>query len=147
MNTELINLLLVEDNPGDARLTKEALAEGKIHINLTHVDDGVKAMAALKQEGDYSDVPRPDLILLDLNLPLKDGREVLEEVKSIPELSAIPIIVLTTSSNEEDVLKSYELNANCYIIKSVDFDSFVHVIKSIDEFWFSIVKLPKNKPR
>lgn len=143
---ELINVLLVEDNLGDARLTKEALAEGKIHVNLTHVDDGVKAMAALKQEGGYSDVPRPDLILLDLNLPLKDGREVLEEMKSIPELSAIPVIVLTTSADEEDILKSYELNASCYIIKSVDFDSFVHIIKSIDEFWFSIVKLPKNKP-
>jgi chemotaxis family two-component system response regulator Rcp1 len=144
---EPVNVLLVEDNPGDARLTKEALAEGRIHMNLTHVDDGVKAMAALKQDGDYADVPRPDLILLDLNLPLKDGREVLEEMKSMPELSSIPVIVLTTSENEEDVLKSYELNANCYITKSVDFDSFMHVIKSIDEFWFSIVKLPKNMPQ
>lgn len=139
---ELVNVLLVEDNPGDARLTKEALAEGKIHVNLTHVTDGVQAMNALKQDGDYVDVPRPDLILLDLNLPLKDGRQVLEELKSIPELCAIPVVVLTTSIGEQDILQSYQLKANCYVNKPVDFDAFVHVIKSINEFWFSVVKLP-----
>ena len=139
---ELVNVLLVEDNPGDARLTKEALAEGKIHVDLTHVTDGVQAMSALKQEGDYVDIPRPDLILLDLNLPLKDGREVLKELKTIPELCPIPVVVLTTSKDEQDVLESYQLKANCYVTKPVDFDAFVHVIKSIDEFWFSVVKLP-----
>tara|TARA_R110002072_G_scaffold32211_3_gene98584 strand:- start:7174 stop:7602 length:429 start_codon:yes stop_codon:yes gene_type:complete len=138
----LVNVLLVEDNPGDARLTMEALSEGKINVNLTHVEDGVQAMAALKQEGQYVDVPRPDLILLDLNLPLKDGREVLEEFKAIPELANIPVVVLTTSQSDEDIVRSYNLKANCYISKPVDFDDFVHVIKTIDEFWFSIVKLP-----
>ena len=141
---DLINLLLVEDNPGDARLTKEALRDGKININLTHVINGVQAMAALKKQDEFADMPRPDIVLLDLNLPLKDGLEVLKEMKSSPDLSTIPVIVLTTSSNEQDVLKSYELKANCFISKPVDFDSFVHVIKSIDDFWFSIVKLPEN---
>jgi len=141
---DLVNVLLVEDNPGDARLTKEALAEGKIHVNLTHVSDGIKAMEVLKQEGTYADTPRPDIILLDLNLPSKDGREVLKELKDIPALAMIPIVVLTTSESEEDVLKSYELKANCYVTKPVDFDAFVRVIKSIDEFWFSVVKLPSK---
>ncbi len=139
---QLANVLLVEDNPGDARLTMEALSEGKIKINLTHVEDGVQAMAALKQEGEYANTPRPDLILLDLNLPQKDGREVLEEFKSIPELANIPVVVLTTSQSEEDIARSYDLKANCFISKPVDFDDFVRVIKTIDEFWFSIVKLP-----
>jgi len=138
----MANVLLVEDNPGDARLTKEALTEGKIKVNLTHVVDGVQAMAALKQEGDYADVPRPDLVLLDLNLPLKDGREVLQELKSIPGLATIPVVVLTTSQSEEDISRSYNLNANCYISKPVGFDDFVNVINSINEFWFSTVKLP-----
>ena len=142
---EIVNVLLVEDNPGDARLTREALAEGKIHVNLTHVTDGAKAMAALRREGEYADVPRPDLMLLDLNLPIKDGREVLQEMRAIPELDAVPVVVLTTSESEEDILKSYQLKANCYVTKPVDFDSFVHVIKSIDDFWFSIVKLPSIK--
>jgi len=141
---QLANVLLVEDNPGDARLTMEALSEGKIRINLTHVEDGVQAMAALKQEGEYVNTPRPDLILLDLNLPLKDGREVLEEFKSIPKLASIPVVVLTTSQSEEDIARSYDLKANCYVTKPVDFDAFVHVIKSIDDFWFSIVKLPPS---
>ena len=139
---QLANVLLVEDNPGDARLTMEALSEGKIKINLTHVEDGVQAMAALKQEGEFVSTPRPDLILLDLNLPLKDGREVLGELRAIPELANIPVVVLTTSQSEEDIARSYDLKANCYVTKPVDFDDFVRVIKSIDEFWFSIVKLP-----
>ena len=142
---EIVNVLLVEDNPGDARLTREALNEGKIHVNLTHVTDGAKAMSALRREGEYVDVPRPDLMLLDLNLPIKDGREVLQEMRAIPELDAVPVVVLTTSESEEDILKSYQLKANCYVTKPVDFDSFVHVIKSIDDFWFSIVKLPSIK--
>lgn len=136
------NVLLVEDNLGDARLTMEALSEGKIKINMTHVVNGVQAMATLKQEGEYVNSPRPDLILLDLNLPLKDGREVLEELKVLPELSSIPVVVLTTSQSEEDIARSYHLKANCYVTKPVDFDDFVRVIKSIDEFWFSVVKLP-----
>ncbi len=141
---DLVNVLLVEDNPGDARLTKEALAEGKIHVNLTHVSDGIEAMQALKQEGCHAETLRPDIILLDLNLPSKDGREVLKELKEMPELATIPVVVLTTSKSEEDVLKSYELKANCYVTKPVDFDAFVQVIKSIDEFWFSVVKLPSK---
>lgn len=139
---QLANVLLVEDNPGDARLTMEALTEGKIKVNLTHVEDGVQAMAALKQEGEYSDSPRPDLVLLDLNLPLKDGREVLEELRDIPDLASIPVVVLTTSKSEEDIVRSYKLSANCFVTKPVNFDDFVEVIKRIDEFWFSVVKLP-----
>jgi len=137
-----IEILLVEDNPGDVRLTKEALKEGKV-LNKLHVaEDGVEAVEFLKREGSYTDMHRPDLILLDLNLPKKDGREVLAEIKTNENLKRIPVVVLTTSRSEEDILKSYDLNANCYITKPVDLDQFISVVKSINEFWLSIVKLP-----
>jgi two-component system, chemotaxis family, response regulator Rcp1 len=138
----VFDILLVEDSPGDVRLTREALKEARVHINLHVVSDGIKAMAFLNREGEYSEVPRPDLIWLDLNLPRKDGRAVLEEIKENPVLMTIPIIILTTSASEEDVLRSYRLHANCYISKPVDFDGFLKVVKSIDSFWLSIVKLP-----
>jgi chemotaxis family two-component system response regulator Rcp1 len=136
-------ILLVEDSPGDVRLTREALKDAKMHINLHVASDGIEAMAFLNREGEYADVPRPDLILLDLNLPRKDGRQVLEEIKENPALMTIPIVILTTSASEEDVLRSYRLHANCYISKPVDLDGFLKVIKSIDNFWLSIVKLPR----
>ena len=137
-------ILLVEDSPGDVRLTREALKDGKMHINLHVASDGIEAMAFLNREKEYSDVPRPDLILLDLNLPRKDGRQVLEEIKANPALMTIPLVILTTSASEEDVLRSYRLHANCYISKPVDLDGFLKVIKSIDNFWLSIVKLPRE---
>jgi CheY-like chemotaxis protein len=137
-----IEILLVEDNPGDVRLTKEALKEGKVLNKLHTVEDGMEALAFLNQEGKYADVPRPELILLDLNLPKKDGRDVLAEIKSNGDLKRIPVVVLTTSRSEEDILKSYDLNANCYITKPVDLDQFISVVRSINEFWLSIVKLP-----
>lgn len=135
-------ILLVEDNEGDARLAAEALKDGKISNQLHHVQDGVEAMAFLKREGEYKEVPRPDVILLDLNMPRMDGREVLEEMSKIPDLSNIPVIVLTTSESELDIVKSYSLNANCFISKPVDFEQFVNVVQSIEHFWFSIVSLP-----
>lgn len=138
-----IDILMVEDNPGDARLTREALKESKICNNLHHVVDGVEAMAFLKKEGSYKDVPTPDIIFLDLNLPRKDGRQVLAELKVIPRLKHIPVVVLTTSEAEQDVVKSYELHANCYITKPVDLDKFVEIIHGIENFWLSIVKLPR----
>ena len=137
-----IEILLVEDNPGDVRLTKEALNEGKVLNKLHVVEDGVEALAFLNREGRYADVSRPELILLDLNLPKKDGRDVLAEIKANGDLRRIPVVVLTTSDSEEDILKSYDLNANCYITKPVDLDQFISVVKSINEFWLSIVKLP-----
>ena len=137
-----IEILLVEDNPGDVRLTKEALNEGKVLNKLHVVEDGVEALAFLNREGRYADVSRPELILLDLNLPKKDGRDVLAEIKANGDLRRIPVVVLTTSRSEEDILKSYDLNANCYITKPVDLDQFFSVVKSINEFWLSIVKLP-----
>jgi CheY-like chemotaxis protein len=137
-------ILLVEDSPGDVRLTREALKDAKMHINLHVASDGIEAMAFLNREGEYADVPRPDLILLDLNLPRKDGRQVLEEIKVNPALMTIPIVILTTSASDEDVLRSYRLHANCYISKPVDLDGFLKVIKSIDNFWLSIVKLPRE---
>ena len=139
-----IEILLVEDNPADVRLTTEALKEEKIYNNLHVVTDGVEAIAFLRREGKYAKAVRPDLILLDLNLPKKDGREVLEEIKIDGELKAIPIVVLTGSKSEEDILKSYHLHANCYITKPVDLDQFMKVIKSIQQFWLTIVKLPPN---
>lgn len=138
-----IDILMVEDNPGDARLTREALKESKICNNLHHVIDGVEAMAFLRKEGPYKDVPTPDIIFLDLNLPRKDGRQVLAELKVIPRLKHIPVVVLTTSEAEQDVVKSYELHANCYITKPVDLDKFVEIIHGIENFWLSIVKLPQ----
>lgn len=139
-----IEILLVEDNPGDVRLTTEALKEGRVLNNLTIVTDGVEAMAYLRKEGKYSKAVRPDLVLLDLNLPKKDGREVLKELKEDPALKAIPVVVLTISKAEEDVLKSYNLHANCYITKPVDLEQFIKVAKSIQDFWLTIVKLPKG---
>ena len=144
MNGRPIEVLLIEDSPGDVRLTKEALKEGKILNNLNVVNDGVEAMGFLKKEGEYQISPTPDLILLDLNMPKKDGREVLSEIKADINLRTIPVVVLTTSSAEEDILKSYDLHANCYITKPVDFDQFIKVVKSINEFWLNIVKLPSN---
>ena len=137
-----INILLVEDNPGDADLAREALEDSKMNNNLDVVDDGVKAMAYLRREPPYADAPRPDLILLDLNLPRKDGREVLGEIKSDDDLKRIPVVILTTSRAEEDVLKTYNLHANCYITKPIDLNQFMHVVRSIEEFWLSIVILP-----
>jgi two-component system, chemotaxis family, response regulator Rcp1 len=137
-----IEILLVEDNPGDVRLTVEGLLESKVRNNLHVAKDGVEAMAFLHREGLHAGAVRPDLILLDLNLPRMDGREVLSAVKSDPKLKTIPVVVLTTSRAEQDVLRSYELQANCYITKPVDLEQFIAVVKSIENFWFTIVTLP-----
>jgi two-component system, chemotaxis family, response regulator Rcp1 len=139
-----IEILLVEDNAADVRLTVEALREGKVRNNLSVARDGAEAMEFLRREGPYAEAPRPDLVLLDLNLPRMDGREVLAELKADPELRTIPVVVLTTSSAEADILRSYSLHANCYITKPVDLDQFVTVVKSIDDFWLTIVRLPKG---
>lgn len=144
---KLIEILLVEDNPGDVRLTREALRDGKVKNNLHVAVDGVEAMAFLRREGPYSTAPRPDLILLDLNLPKKNGREVLAEIKSDPELLRTPVVVLTTSRDEQDVLKAYEYHANCYITKPVDLEQFLAVVRSIEDFWFTIVRLPSDAAR
>ena len=141
-NIRPVEILLVEDNPGDVRLTQEALEESKLYNNLTVVTDGVEAMRCLRKEGKYAGATRPDIILLDLNLPKKDGREVLAEIKTDEKLKLIPIVILTTSSNEEDILKSYGLHANCYVTKPVDFDEFIKIVQAVHNFWFSIVKLP-----
>jgi CheY-like chemotaxis protein len=137
-----IEILLAEDNPGDVRLTEKALDHGSIINNLHVVEDGVEAIAFLRQEGEYADEPRPDLVLLDLNMPKKDGREVLEDMESDPSLRLIPVVVLTSSEAEEDVVRSYELNANAYLTKPVDFDGFVDIVSRIEDFWFSVVKMP-----
>jgi two-component system, chemotaxis family, response regulator Rcp1 len=142
---QLIEILLVEDNPGDVDLTKEALQDAKIRNRLHVVDDGAKAVDFLYKRGEYVDAPRPDIVLLDLNLPKKDGRQVLEEIKADPELAEIPVVILTTSQAEEDILRSYQLHANCYITKPVDFKQFMHVVKAIEDFWLTVVKLPKRK--
>jgi two-component system, chemotaxis family, response regulator Rcp1 len=139
-----VEILLVEDNPGDERLTREALKEGKVYSNLHWVKDGVEAMEFLRREGRYQDVPRPDIILLDLNLPKKDGREVLQDIKNDNALKRIPVVVLTTSKAEEDVLRTYNLHANCYVTKPVDLEKFIVVVKSIDIFWLTVVTLPPN---
>lgn len=141
-NSALIEILLVEDNPADIRLTKEALKESRIRTNLNVVQDGEQALAYLKRQGQQAAARRPHLILLDLNLPKKDGREVLAEIKLDPELSRIPVVVLTTSSSEVDVVQSYGLHANCYIVKPVDFQQFTEVIRSVEDFWFEVAKLP-----
>lgn len=140
----LVEILLVEDNPGDARLATEALKDAKVKNNLHWVRDGVEAMAFLRREGKYADAPHPDVILLDLNLPRKDGREVLAEIKEDEALRRIPVVILTVSSAEEDIIKTYNLHANCYIRKPVDFDQFIEVVKSINDFWLTIVTLPTN---
>lgn len=137
-----VEKLLVEDNPGDVRLMVEALLESKIPNKVNVVNDGVEAMAFLRQEGKYGDAPRPDLILLDLNLPQKDGHEVLAEIKSDEKLKHIPVIVLTVSQAESDILNAYALNANCYIIKPVDYEDFINVVRAIEDFWLTVVKLP-----
>ena len=141
-----IEVLLVEDSPGDVRLTREAFKDAKVHLNLHVASDGVEAMDFLNRVGKYARVPRPDLILLDLNLPKKDGREVLEEVKESPALKSIPVVILTTSASDADILRSYRLHANCYITKPVGLDGFLKVVKSIDSFWLSVVKLPREEP-
>jgi chemotaxis family two-component system response regulator Rcp1 len=137
-----IEVLLVEDSPGDVRLTREAFKDAKVYLNLHVVADGTEAMAFLNHEGKHADVPRPDLILLDLNLPKKDGREVLKEIKESPMLTTIPVVILTTSASDEDILRSYRLHANCYITKPVGLAGFLTVVKSIDSFWLSVVQLP-----
>lgn len=143
-NVRPVQILLVEDNPGDVRLTMEALKEGKVMNKLTVAKDGIEALACLRRQGKFADAVRPDLILLDLNLPKRDGREVLADIKADENLKRIPVVVLTTSQDERDVLKSYDLYANCYITKPVDLEQFVTVVKSIEDFWLGIVVLPKN---
>lgn len=137
-----IEILLVEDNPGDVRLTIEALKEGKVRNRLSVARDGVEALAFLRRQGPHAGSTRPDLILLDLNLPRKDGREVLAEIKEDSSLRRIPVVVLTTSKAEEDILRTYDLHANCYITKPVDLEQFISVVRSIDDFWLSVVRLP-----
>jgi len=142
MTTRPIEVLLVEDNPGDVRLTMEAMRESKVLVNLSVAPDGEEALAFLRKEGPHQKAARPDLILLDLNLPRKDGREVLADIKADAELRRIPVVVLTTSRAEEDILRTYNLHANCFITKPVDLDQFITVVGSIGEFWFSVVRLP-----
>ena len=139
-----IEILLVEDNPGDVRLTREALRDGTVQNNLSVTEDGVEALAFLRRQGKYADAPRPGLILLDLNLPRKDGRQVLAEIKSDPALRTIPVIILTTSANEEDVLNAYRLHANAYIQKPVDLDQFLRVVQVVEDFWLTLAMLPRQ---
>jgi two-component system response regulator len=142
MNAHLIDVLLVEDDPGDVVLIREAFADHKVGNVLSVVNDGVEAIAFLRREGAYADAPRPDLILLDLNLPRKDGSEVLAEIKADPDLAPIPVVVLTTSEAEEDILRSYKLHANAYVTKPVDFEQFSRIVHQIDDFFIGVVKLP-----
>jgi CheY-like chemotaxis protein len=137
-NNEPIEILLVEDNPGDARLAVEALKDSKVHNNLYHVKDGVEAMQFLRRQGEYANASQPDLVLLDLNLP----RKVLEEIKEDPELKLVPVVVLTTSEAERDLVRTYDLHANAYVVKPLDLDRFIEVVQAIEDFWFAIVKLP-----
>lgn len=137
-----IEILLVEDNPGDVRLTKEALKEGKVRNNLQVAEDGEEALEFLRRQGRHAQARRPDLVLLDLNLPKKSGREVLEEIKADPELKRIPVVILTVSKAEQDILKSYNLHANCYITKPVNLDQFIEVVQAIEDFWLTVVMLP-----
>ena len=139
---EPIEILLVEDSPDDAALTVDALRDGRVQNRVAVVEDGVEAMAYLRRDGAYADVPRPDLILLDLNLPRKNGREVLAEVKQDPDLRRIPVVVMTSSDDEKDILAAYNLYVNCYVTKPVDLDQFIGVVKTIEHFWLSVVKLP-----
>jgi two-component system, chemotaxis family, response regulator Rcp1 len=141
---EPIEILHVEDNPGSVRLTQEALKDGKLHHNLNVVEDGVEAMEYLRREGRFANAVRPDIILLDLNLPRKDGREVLAEIKSDEALRSIPVVILTTSQAEEDIIRSYRLHANCFVTKPVDLEQFLKVVKAIEGFWFEIVRLPRE---
>lgn len=137
-----VEILMVEDNHADVRLTMEAFRDAKVLNNLNVVADGEEAMAFLRHEGKYADAPRPDLILLDLNLPKKDGREVLEDIKQDPSLKRIPVVILTTSEDEKDILKAYDLHVNAYITKPVDLDQFIKVVEAVEDFWLSVVKLP-----
>ena len=139
-----IHILMVEDNEGDVLLAKEALKRAKVANTVTVVCDGVEALAYLKKQGKHAGAPRPDLILLDLNLPRVDGRQVLAEIKPDPDLRQIPVVVLTSSAAEQDIARAYDLHANCYVVKPVDFDSLLQVVKSIESFWFAVVKLPPN---
>jgi len=145
LTPRVCEVLLVEDNPADARLTREALGESKMLNKLHHVKDGIEALQFLRREGAYPDAPTPDVILLDLNLPRKDGRQVLSEMKQDPELRLIPVVVLTTSEAERDILKSYELHANCYITKPVDLDKFIYIVRTIEAFWLAVVTLPNRR--
>lgn len=151
MTTELngnpVKILLVEDNPGDIRLTKEALREGKVYNEMHVATDGFEALAFLRQKGQYANAPRPDVVLLDLNLPLMNGVEVLAEIKADPHLKRIPVIVLTTSEDERDILKSYDLHANAYVTKPVDLERFIEIIEQIEGFWLTIVKLPPTEQK
>lgn len=144
MNSRAIEILLVEDNPGDVRLTLEAFKEGRVLNNLTVLNDGVEALSYLRREGRFNNAKSPDLVLLDLNLPKKDGRQVLAEVKADERLRNIPVVVLTTSTAPEDVTRAYGSHANCYITKPVDLDQFLRVVQSIESFWLSLVKLPSH---
>ncbi|MFA4985921.1 MAG: response regulator [Candidatus Brocadiia bacterium] len=144
---EAVEILLVEDNPGDVDLAREALSDSKIRNTLSVACDGEEAMAFLHRKGKFASAPRPGLILLDLNLPKKDGREVLAEIKADDDLKRIPVVILTTSKEEEDIIKSYNLHANCYISKPIDLHQFIHVVKSIEDFWLTIVKLPPKGAR
>jgi chemotaxis family two-component system response regulator Rcp1 len=146
-NLKTVDILLVEDNLGDVRLTREALNEGKIRNTLYVVEDGVEALNFLRRQGEYSQAVRPDIILLDLNLPRMDGRELLAEIRADPYLKRIPVVILTTSRGEANVLRSYDLHANCYITKPVDMAQFITVVRSVEEFWFTIVKLPPDGVR
>ena len=141
---KIVDILLVEDNPGDARLAVEALKDGKVRNRLFHVEDGIEAIDFLRRRGAHANAVRPDLILLDLNLPGKDGREVLAEIKQDEDLKRIPVVVLTVSRAEEDVLRTYNLHANCFITKPIDFAQFIKVVRSIEDFWMTIVRLPPN---
>jgi CheY-like chemotaxis protein len=145
--TRLIEILLVEDNPGDVRLAQEALKEGKVRNRMSVAYDGVEALRFLRREGEYADAPRPDLILLDLNLPRKNGREVIKEIKEDPDLKRIPVVVLTISQNEKDIIDTYNNHANCYIVKPVDFDKFIGVIRAVEDFWLEVVRLPEDHVR
>jgi two-component system, chemotaxis family, response regulator Rcp1 len=142
LHSKPIEILLVEDNPGDVRLAVEALRDAKVRNQLHAVADGVEAIAFLRRQGRYAGVPRPDLILLDLNLPRKDGREVLAEIKQDADLKRIPVVILTSSAAEQDILQAYNLHANCYITKPVDLDQFLRVVRSIEDFWLVVVRLP-----
>jgi CheY-like chemotaxis protein len=143
--SQLIDILLVEDNAGDVRLTQEVLKDSKVRNTLTVASNGEEAIHCLRKQGKFKDCARPDLILLDLNLPIKDGREVLAQIKADLDFKRIPVVILTTSKAEEDILKTYNLHANCYVTKPVDLDQFVKVVKSLEDFWLAIVKLPNHK--
>jgi two-component system, chemotaxis family, response regulator Rcp1 len=142
-----IEILLVEDNPGDVELTRTALEKAKVRNTLHVAEDGEEAMAFLRRQGEYASVPRPEVILLDLNLPRMDGREVLEAIKADPDLMTIPVVVLTTSSAEQDIIRTYKLHANCYITKPVDLERFMEVVQSIEDFWLTVVRLPAHHQR